>query len=533
MPQTNAPKYPRTGPNYAQYGEVPGYVYYPWNDQYYADPNAVRDWQNQTGVTQPEPAKPGLFEQVKPIVIGAGALEVGRQIGKDPVGVYRGVRDAGASLYEGAEGLFGYGEPAAQATGQAASTGAQAAQTSGALYGSEPAVTGATAAGDASGLFGAGQAADYTLPAWDAGAGAAEGTSSALGGGEAAAGEAAGTSGSSMLGTIGTGAAIAGGLYGAYQLGENLTDNRKDGKGGAMAGAAVGAGSTAAYGAYVGSAVGPVGTVIGMVIGALVGLGLGQIGGNKDVDQLKRDAIRDYLKGKGILDDSYTLKRPDGTSFDMGKDGDAMLPNKGENLDGKKERRYFDVDFSDERAAEIIGQVAPLAAIIGGQDQKIRDDLTGYFVNYVLGSGDPRANVAALYKLHGMDKAAAWQAINDAQSGEHIDPGEGDILRNGLNQAFGGGAPEGVAPAGMPAPGAPQPGAPAPQAAPPAPPPPAPGGSSSAPGGMFEIGSQPPSATPANVPNMPQGGRPPIMIPPAPPMQRPRGIQQQLVMGAR
>lgn len=225
---------------------------------------------------------------------------------------------------------------------------------------------------------------------------------------------------------LGPAAMVAGGLYGGYQLANNLMDNQKDPFGGAASGAATGA----AIGSFL---PGP-GTVIGAGVGGLLGLGAGMIGGNKDKDQLGRDAVRSKLKGAGIIGDNYQLTRADGSTFDIGKDGDAMLKNA-----AGQERRYFDVDFNDANAASVVGAVDPLAAIISGGDEKLRNDYAGYFANYVLGGGDPQANVQRLYEQFGMNKDTAWEGINQLESKGRIDQQMGHVFRNGLNNVFSGG----------------------------------------------------------------------------------------------
>jgi hypothetical protein len=77
-------KYPFTGPNYAQYGEVPGYVYYPWTDEYYVDVNAVQEYNYATGQQERPKKDPSYWEQIAPVAGGAliytAASEYGKQI---------------------------------------------------------------------------------------------------------------------------------------------------------------------------------------------------------------------------------------------------------------------------------------------------------------------------------------------------------------------------------------------------------------------------------------------------------------------
>jgi hypothetical protein len=68
--QKNPSKYPiSVGPNYNQYGEQPGYVYHPWTDEYYIDPNAQNQYYESQGLG-PEKA-PGMFEQLAPVAATA------------------------------------------------------------------------------------------------------------------------------------------------------------------------------------------------------------------------------------------------------------------------------------------------------------------------------------------------------------------------------------------------------------------------------------------------------------------------------
>lgn len=69
--------YPFVGPNYQKYGEVKGYVYYPYNDSYYVDPNAVKSQYEAQGLLKKE-QKPSLVDQVLPIVASNGAYYGGK-----------------------------------------------------------------------------------------------------------------------------------------------------------------------------------------------------------------------------------------------------------------------------------------------------------------------------------------------------------------------------------------------------------------------------------------------------------------------
>jgi hypothetical protein len=74
-------RYPFTGPNYAQYGEVAGYIYYPWNDQYYIDPQMVQDYNESVGLAEPAPKEPSYMDTIAPIAGTAAALALGTGVG--------------------------------------------------------------------------------------------------------------------------------------------------------------------------------------------------------------------------------------------------------------------------------------------------------------------------------------------------------------------------------------------------------------------------------------------------------------------
>lgn len=138
-------KYPRTGPNYAHWGEQgqSGYVYNPFTDQYYIDPKAYQQWEEQTGMKE---KAPGLMETLMPIA-GAGlAGSAGKAIGAQIPGML--------------SGLFGGGSATAATTGATAGAGTVGAGTAGALgTGAATAGTGAATGGVAgAGATGAGTA---------------------------------------------------------------------------------------------------------------------------------------------------------------------------------------------------------------------------------------------------------------------------------------------------------------------------------------------------------------------------------------
>lgn len=226
--------------------------------------------------------------------------------------------------------------------------------------------------------------------------------------------------------TLGTAIPIAGGLYGGYQLYNNLSDNRKDPGGGAMAGAATGA--------AIGSFVPGIGTLAGALIGGVGGAALGSFGGNKDKDQLARDAVRKQMKETGFLgsgEGDYNLQLADGSMFDIGKDG---------------ETKNYNVDFSRAGVDGVVRASDPLAAIMTGGDRKLTSDYAGYFTNAAMSSGDPLENVRAQYAKAGLDHSSAYGNVWNLFNAGKLDAARRDGYLDSLDQAFGVGAYAGTGP---------------------------------------------------------------------------------------
>lgn len=271
--QKTPQKYPFTGANYQQYGEQPGYVYYPWKDEYYVDPKAAKEYGQANGTIAPDPEKPSLGNTVLPIAAAAGALAVGQGLGKDPTGFVKGIGE-GLGLVGGKDGgLLGIGAEGAGTT--AATTASQGANA--ALAGAGP-----------GGLMSVG--AEPTLFAPEFGLGA----TGELTGAPAAAAAGAEGGGLFSLGGIGAGGnAIlpAVGALGAVDLIAN--------KRGGARGVIQGAGSGAMIGSYFNPLTGglPTGTLIGAGVGGLIGLGVGLLG---DGDKWKTEQKRlNKLRSQG------------------------------------------------------------------------------------------------------------------------------------------------------------------------------------------------------------------------------------------
>lgn len=76
--------YPFVGPNYQKYGEVSGYVYYPYTDSYYVDPRAVQKQYESQGLLKKQKT-PTLIDQVLPIGASAAALYGGKALANKAV----------------------------------------------------------------------------------------------------------------------------------------------------------------------------------------------------------------------------------------------------------------------------------------------------------------------------------------------------------------------------------------------------------------------------------------------------------------
>lgn len=109
-------KYEFVGPNYMQHGEVSGYVYYPWNDQYYTDPKSVEKYNEATGQA---PKKTSAMDAIIPVAGTALAVEAGKGIGQGLFSNGGATTTAGATNSGGGwlSGMFGGGSQGATTAG--------------------------------------------------------------------------------------------------------------------------------------------------------------------------------------------------------------------------------------------------------------------------------------------------------------------------------------------------------------------------------------------------------------------------------
>lgn len=183
------------------------------------------------------------------------------------------------------------------------------------------------------------------------------------------------------------------------------------------------------------------------------------LGSGKDKEQQTRDWSRKNFERVGLTKENK-ITLADGNSFDVGLDGGARLKNP----DGS-ERRVFDVDFNDQRAAQTVADLDPLGTIYAAGNSKLQNDNTGYLVNAALSSGDTRANTLKMYADSGFtDAASVIAALDDMVARGKIDQQKRDILANSANVLFSGQQPKPMVPTpsantgGMASLGASQPG---------------------------------------------------------------------------
>ena len=184
-----------------------------------------------------------------------------------------------------------------------------------------------------------------------------------------------------------------------------------------------GAANGAVTGAYIGSYILPgVGTAIGALLGGVAGGLVGSIKGGKHIDQQYRDAMRRDIVELGMFDENYEMQLANGDRYYFGFDGRHKFLG----TDGEK-RAPYQVDFAHPFASEAIGWVQPLAAALTRGNQKLRTDLTGYFVNAVLSNATTLAevgeNAKALYvqsnvPLENVMKEITIQGYQQRISGE-------------------------------------------------------------------------------------------------------------------
>lgn len=113
--------------------------------------------------------------------------------------------------------------------------------------------------------------------------------------------------------------------------------------------------------------------------------------------QLLRDDFRGLLKETAVADNQYNVTLADGSKFNIGLDGKTKYQNVGENIDGKKTRHAWDVDFSNPLAQYAVNQIDPMIRNIYKEtDGKVKpEQYTGMLVNAVTSNAKSNEDVLA------------------------------------------------------------------------------------------------------------------------------------------
>ena len=223
------------------------------------------------------------------------------------------------------------------------------------------------------------------------------------------------------LGSAASAAGIAGGILGGMQIAMNW------GKSSPSAGASSGL----AFGACVGTMICPgFGTAIGAGIGAIAGGLVGCITSGKHKDQKVRDSVRSSLMDMGILSSGYHLQLPDGSLYDMGKDGGPR-----EEFGG---RRPYEVDFSNPLAQYAVGWMSPIIAMLSPGNSKVATDFIGYFANAALSNAkdlnDVRQNINSFLAKFGLSNDTLAQGIVQLAKGGYVDQRTAQVWLGGIQQ---------------------------------------------------------------------------------------------------
>lgn len=207
---------------------------------------------------------------------------------------------------------------------------------------------------------------------------------------------------------LGTAANVTGGVLGILDLVTNWGRSSP----------AAAASSGMAVGASIGTLFAPgIGTAIGIGVGGLVGGLFGCVTTGKHKDQKARDSVRDMLVQGGILTPDYQLPLPNGSLYNMGKDGGPRAEFGG--------RRPYEVDLSNPLSHYAIGWMDPILALLAPGNTKIRNDFVGYFTNAILSTAknldDVRTNVDFFLRKFGLSDQTLANGITQLARAGAID----------------------------------------------------------------------------------------------------------------
>lgn len=199
-------------------------------------------------------------------------------------------------------------------------------------------------------------------------------------------------------------------------------------------------------GAGLGSYFGKIGAVVGAGLGILGKLGQDLFDSGKSREQKDRDSLRTFLEGQGFLQRNEQGAHINPISgFNWGLDGKNTLTN-----EAGQQRRRFEVDFNDPRAAQTTAFLDPLGTLMNYQagingDQ--RTNTVGYLVNDALSQGqDPQATALAMYQRYGLSPDQVLQGLTELSQAGKLTQDQFASMTNTVNslsspgQAIGGGS---------------------------------------------------------------------------------------------
>jgi hypothetical protein len=132
----------------------------------------------------------------------------------------------------------------------------------------------------------------------------------------------------------------------------------------------------------------------------------------------------------GVLTSDYHLQLPDGSLYDMGKDGGKRAEFGG--------RRPYEIDFSNPLAHYAVGWMNPIIALLAPGNSKIVTDFTGYFANAAMSNAkdmnDVRRNIDAFLAKFGLSNETLAQGIIELAKGGYIDQGTAQGWLGGIEQ---------------------------------------------------------------------------------------------------
>lgn len=175
-----------------------------------------------------------------------------------------------------------------------------------------------------------------------------------------------------------------------------------------------------------------------------IGMGIhSMLGGRQDftTGKSKDQQYRDYFREIGEKPElggflqknekgSHQLTLADGSKFDIGKDGGAKLKNYGTNIDGKTERQYSDVDWSNPKANEIVAIANPLSVLVFRSAEGKR--MVGHLTN-AISSNTPtdlkaiKSNAKHIALQSGMDYASGVEGLKKMKDSGQLSDSTYDV----------------------------------------------------------------------------------------------------------